>query len=105
MTKEQEEAIEILNKTLAIGDFVTGDWVKIEKGVRTVLNLIQEKDKTIQEQQAEVEKKDKIINNTIVTIHELNNTRRKYNCRFSKECNENGCGVCIYKYFERKVEE
>lgn len=49
MTKEQEKAIEVLNKGLAIGDFITTNWVETEFAVKTVLNLIQT-------QQEEIEK-------------------------------------------------
>lgn len=105
MTKEQEKAIEVLNKSLAIGDFVTTNWVEIEIATRTVLNLIQTQQNDTQRMQELLDlsdannvKKDKIIDEMAKYI-EILTVDLKIPIGENVLWNIEG----IKQYFERKI--
>ena len=52
-------------------------------------------------------KKDKIIDLMAICMEQTGTGRRSFSCIFrqNEECNENGCRICIKKYFERKIEK
>lgn len=101
MTKKQEEAIEDLERISKYGlrCIVTEEH---QETIETVLNLIQE-------QQAEIEKKNKIINEMAETIMIDTAKIGTFWCSGCTEiarCKHNNNAVeCIKQYFERKIEE
>lgn len=92
MTKEQEKAIRNM-ENFAYGK----DMACVSASdIKTVLNLIQE-------QQAEIEKKDKMIDEMIDYIdNECGCIKGFKNC---ENIEDPHCKDCIKQYFERKVEE
>lgn len=135
MTKEQEEAIERLEKRIKDNeDYKTTQvWLTDDvSAVYTVLNMLKEKDEEIEKLKVEnenvwklnanmsqrhlsdifrIKKKDKQIDLMADFIDKTGAGRRAFSCTFRKndECNENGCRYCIKQYFkeiaERKNEE
>lgn len=121
MTKEQEKAIEKLRETQ---DSYLKD--ELDTSIEVVLNLLQQLEREKQahirieqtykkeylDAKAEIEKKDKIIDEMSKQIHILciQNIRfiRKWwenNICKNKACDENiMCEDCIKQYFERKAE-
>lgn len=124
MTKEQEQAIEMIKEQKAqvehgiivmetnpedYDEYVYNDFVEWNKNAETVLNLIQT-------QQEEIEKKDKIINEMACTIYDYANLGKLGICDCELEdgkidldlCNQTladrNCNNCIKQYFERKIE-
>ncbi len=103
MSEEENKAIEDLRKILFEYEqanecgLSNNDFKDDIKTIATILNLIQK-------QQEEIEKKDKIIDKMAETMSRAGVGRRAFACDFGKECNENGCRVCIKQYFEKKVE-
>lgn len=102
MTKEQEEAIsrlrKITNRQILYGNkygIVIEEFKKLQEDIETVLNLLKQKD-------AEIEKKDKMIDLMAVEIGDISNNSY---CNSTKECNDEACKNCIKEYFERKVED
>ena len=113
MTKEQEvikyieTRIKICNENADICDDNDFDeeatYLREESYMlETVLSMLKEKDK-------EIEKKDKIIDRTAITI--IQRDIGKDYCEFNKSCEkcENGsrdlkCKECIRQYFEREVD-
>ena len=95
MTKEQEEAIEMLedikNNSWTTKYIMSSDSAKAE----TVLNMLKEKD-------SEIEKKDKIIYEMIGSFIDMG-FGFEY-CNNDNRC-INNCEKCIKQYFERKSEE
>ena len=135
MTKEQEEAIERLEKRIKDNeDYKTTQvWLTDDvSAVYTVLNMLKEKDEEIEKLKVEnenvwklnanmsqrhlsdifrIKKKDKQIDLMADFIDKTGAGRRAFSCTFRKndKCNENGCRYCIKQYFkeiaERKNEE
>lgn len=67
--------------------------------ITTILNLIEK-------QQAEIEKKNRIIKIMAIAIDQTSALRTGIGCRIkNEECNMNGCEKCIIEYFTNKVEE
>ena len=64
-----------------------------------------EHEERFNECEAELEKKDKIIDLMAQTMAQAGVGRRSFACDFGKECIQEGCRACIKQYFERKVEE
>lgn len=109
MTKEQEEAIERLNRFKTIEILYSNTFAMhieqlktLQEDIGTVLSMLQE-------QQEENKKKDKIIDLIInefykrVKINEncyIQKSKRIEDCLKHKNCKE-----CIKQYFERKVKE
>lgn len=103
----------------------TSDLKRWQNGVKVLLNLtnnqqseIRQYEKALHDQiikdydieiglKEEIEKKDKIIDEMVICMEQAGTGRRGFSCIFreSKECNENGCRVCIKEYFKKKVEE
>ena len=120
MTKEQEEAIDRINKSY---DDNTGYYDASGRDWITILNLINhlqeeneyihtELDKqqtTINNYAKEIEKKDKVIdlmaefikNNTLNNVL-IGNVCLKLKCN-NEECHEDNWEECIKQYFERKA--
>lgn len=133
MTKEQEDAIKFLElHTNFMGKLDKGrciripeeNFTKTKESIKTVLNMLKEKD-------AEIEKYkqlyNKALSDAVTTAH--NNIKQKKIidlmadcirvrdigedfCEFNKDCTKcrNGtreifCKDCIKQYFERKVED
>jgi len=108
MTKEQEEAIEIIDKM--IKSYIEADECGLSnndfkheiRAMKTVLNMLQE-------QQEANKKKDKIIDLMAEWISE----RCFYKDDYSNSCEiiqdscskEDDCKDCIKQYFENKVKE
>ena len=102
MTKEQEEAIEMLedieNNTWTTKYIMSSDSKKAE----TVLNMLKEKD-------TELKKKDKIIDLMAAFIDEISEYYTKIEGKNNDFCDEKcidkniDCRDCIKQYFERKV--
>lgn len=98
-----EEAIKYLN---IYKNILKNNNTQTAQAIETVLNLTQE-------QQAEMEKKDKIIDEMAKSIskdNELNfevcENVYKYNIEcIEKDKTKEMCKDCIKQYFERKVEE
>lgn len=121
MTKEQEEAIEMLedikNNTWTTKYIMSSDSKKAE----TVLNMLKEnsaeieqKNTELAEKSAEIEKKDKIIDLMTEYINYLSDELVQATgkneldfCDGNKCCKDSdySCEECIKQYFERKVEE
>ena len=103
MTKEQEEAIERLEKRIKDNeDYKTTQvWLTDDvSAVYTVLNMLKENSAELAEKSAEIEKKDKII--------DLMAERIEWLCKsngilLDKEHDENFIQQDIKQYFERKV--
>ena len=109
MTKEQEEAIEILSDSNILFNIQRDTALSIRVAIETVLNMLIEKDKKL-------EKKDKQIELTIDFIYKLAqkqpgtvihylekdgfNTSRCNNCSLNNDCRK-----CFKQYFERKVKD
>ena len=126
MTKEQE-AIERLNRIITTkfnNDYSIDSSDK--EAIETVLSMLKEKDKLINEQLKENVKmqkelneenkrcmilanndkfKEQVIDLMADFIDKTGAGRRAFSCTFRKnyECDENGCRSCIKKYFNRKV--
>lgn len=118
MTKEQEEAIELLIQYK--NDELFG--IAGRKALEIVLNMLKEKDadiaeykniieagiinaakdELVEEKNKEIEKKDKMIDLMAVEIGDISNNSY---CNSTKECNDEACKNCIKEYFERKVED
>lgn len=109
MTKEQEEAIERLNRFKTIEILYGNTFAMhieqlktVQKDIDTVLSMLKE-------QQEENKKKDKIID----LMSEWISERCFYKDDYSNSCEiiqdscskEDNCKDCIKQYFERKVEE
>lgn len=63
---------------------------------------------TAKKLQAELEKKDNIINLMAKKMAFEGTGKKLFSCDFrieTGECDENGCECCIKKYYEKKVEE
>lgn len=129
MTKEQEEAIERLNKlksrNILYGNragMIIEDFKTLQNDIETVLNMLKEKDKEIERLryikksfdyvvQKETEKKDKIIDLMAAFIDEISEYYTKIEGKNNDFCDEKcidkniDCRDCIKQYFERKVEE
>ena len=93
MTKEQDKAIERCNKLI---ETEHSNWIGItnQKAIETVLNMLKEKD-------AEIEKKDKIID---LYIDELVTNMFDRCCQeCCRECEKDKDTLrnCIKQYFER----
>lgn len=102
MTKEQEEVInklrKITNRQILYGNkfgITIEGFRELQEDIETVLNLLKQKD-------AEIEKKDKMIDLMAVEIGDISNNSY---CNSTKECNDEACKNCIKEYFERKVED
>ena len=101
MTKEQEDSIEILENTdiSTIELAENTDLYTYSLAVRTVLNMLKEKD-------AEIEKKDKMID---LMAEEMKKRATcplddyNYDLDCENKCNNN-TKECWKQYFERKVE-
>ena len=120
MTKEQEEAIEILedikNNTWTTKYIMSSDSKKAE----TVLNMLKDLQKenkymhseldrqqtTINNYAKVIEKKDKIIDLMAEKIDQLGNDYDDFciDTIWNEDCDED-CKNCIKQYFERKSEE
>ena len=107
MTKEQEEAIEMLedikNNTWTTKYIMSSDSAKAE----TVLSMlkhnsaeIEQKNTELAEKNAEIERLNRQID---LMAEEINETDRGYidYCQFKMVCDRN-CKECIKQYFERK---
>ena len=101
MTKEQE-AIENLENLSEYGLCYTIN-EKIQEDIETVLNMLKEKD-------AEIEKKDKMIDLLIDYIDTLSEYYTRAEGKNNEFCDEKcidkniDCYDCIKQYFERKAE-
>lgn len=108
MTKEQSEAIERIKYLLFIykkddekGYRATGDVFDTDfKAIETVLNMLKEKE-------AEIEKKDKMIDLMAEYISDLDIDEDICKKQSDNNCDdinrEVECKECIKQYFERKV--
>ena len=121
MTKEQEEAIEMLkdieNNTWSTKYIMSSDSKKAE----TVLSMLKEnsaeieqKNTELAEKNAEIEKKDKIIDLMAEYINYLSDELVQATgknelefCNVNKCCKDSNysCEQCIKEYIERKSEE
>lgn len=110
MTKEQEEAIKFLElHTNFMGKLDKGrciripeeNFTKTKESIKTVLNMLKEQD-------AKIEKKDKMIDLMAEYISDLDideDIRKKQSDNNCDDINrEVECKECIKQYFERKVE-
>ena len=108
MAKEQEEIInrlsKITNRQILYGNkygIVIEEFKKLQEDLETVLNMIKEKN-------AEIEKKDKIIDLMAEWISERCLYIDDYgnSCEIIQDsCNKKeNCELCIKQYFECKVE-
>ena len=113
MRIEQDKIINGLQDLIADREsFITNESDKENIFVKDK-EVLEEATKLIQEQQAEIEKKDKIIYKMEEHIHMLCIQDIKFirkwwenNICKNKACDENVmCEDCIKQYFERKVEE
>ena len=108
MTKEQEEAIERCNKLI---ETEHSNWIGItnQKAIETVLNMLKEKD-------AEIEKKDKMIDLIIDFFYKLTQESPGTTIHYlekngfdTSKCNNcspgNDCRKCFKQYFERKAKD
>ena len=127
MTKEQEEAIEILEEM--VKSYIEADECGLSnndfkheiKAMQTALNILKEKDKEIEKlekQSKNLDKQaqqyfeqtiylDKQIDLMAEFIEKTGAGRKAFSCTFRKndKCDENGCRHCIKQYFERKSKE
>ena len=98
MSEKERKAIEILKKGVAIGDFVTIDWVETEMATKTVLNLIETQSKMIELMAEQFEiMKDK---------------EEEIDCFIPREYSDiddcvkkDSCQECIIEYFRNKAKE
>ena len=101
MTKEQETLERIKKRLTRKADYNTGVWLA-EQDIETVLNLLKEKD-------AEIEKKDKMIDLMAEYISDLDIDEDICKKQSDNNCDdinrEVECKECIKQYFERKVEK
>lgn len=108
MTKEEEKAIERCNKLIEIEH---SNWIGItnQKAIETVLNMLKEKD-------AEIEKKDKMIDLIIDFFYKLTQESPGTTIHYlekngfdTSKCNNcspgNDCRKCFKQYFERKAKD
>ena len=97
MTDEEKKAIEYLKSRL-YGNEGCKFIDVAQSDLRIFLNLIKK-------QQAEIEKKDLIIDLMANAIDQTSALRTGIGCRIkNEECNMNGCEKCIIEYFTKKVE-
>lgn len=108
MTKEQEEIInrlsKITNRQILYGNkcgITIEGFRELQEDIDTVLNMIKEKD-------AEIEKKDKMIDLMAEYISDLDIDEDICKKQSDNNCDdinrEVECKECIKQYFERKVE-
>lgn len=108
MTKEQDKAIERCNKLI---ETEHSNWIGItnQKAIETVLNMLKEKE-------AEIEKKDKMIDLIIDFFYKLTQESPGTTIHYlekngfdTSKCNNcspgNDCRKCFKQYFERKVKD
>ena len=110
MTKEQEEAIEMIedikNNTWTTKYIMSSDSAKAE----TVLSMLKQNSAEIEQKNTELAEKNaeiETLNRQIdLMAEEINETDRGYidYCQFKMVCDRN-CKECIKQYFERKSEE
>jgi hypothetical protein len=116
MTKEQEEAIsrlrKITNRQILYGNkygIVIEEFKKLQEDIETVLNLLKQKD-------AEIEKKDKMIDLIIDFFYKLTQESPGTTIHYlekngfdTSKCNNcspgNDCRKCFKQYFERKAKD
>ena len=123
MTKE-EEAIKILSDSNILFNIQRDTALSIRVAIETVLNMLKEKDKLINEQLKENVKLQKELNEEnkrcmilanddkfkeqVIDLmaEEINETDRGYTdyCEMKIECDRN-CKDCIKRYYERKSKE
>lgn len=116
MTKEQEEAIERLNKYLIADKSNIYTRIRVND-LETVLNMLKEKDKYIKDANdittemsndikkliLEIEKKDKMID--LMTKYWQSGLAICENCiNIVENYDKEKCKQCIKQYFKRKVE-
>lgn len=116
MTKEQEEAIEILEgmiKSYIEADecgLSNNDFKHEIRAMQTVLNMLKEKDKLYHKALVDLVKADReniqLKKQTDLMAEEINETDRGYTdyCEMKIECDRN-CKDCIKRYYERKSEK
>lgn len=116
MTKEQEEAIEILEgmvKSYIEADecgLSNNDFKHEIRAMQTVLSMLKEKSAEIEQKNTELAEKnaeiEKLNRQIDLMAEEINETDRGYidYCQFKMVCDRN-CKECIKQYFERKSEE
>lgn len=108
MTKEQEEVInklrKITNRQILYGNkfgITIEGFRELQEDIETVLNMLKEKD-------AEIEKKDKMIDLMAEYISDLDIDEDICKKQSDNNCDdinrEVECKECIKQYFERKVE-
>lgn len=108
MTKEQDKAIERCNKLI---ETEHSNWIGItnQKAIETVLNMLKEKE-------AEIEKKDKMIDLIIDFFYKLTQESPGTTIHYlekngfdTSKCNNcspgNDCRKCFKQYFERKAKD
>lgn len=116
MTKEQEEVInklrKITNRQILYGNkfgITIEGFKELQEDLETVLNMLKEKD-------AEIEKKDKMIDLIIDFFYKLTQESPGTTIHYlekngfdTSKCNNcspgNDCRKCFKQYFERKVED
>lgn len=109
MTKEQEEIInrlsKITNRQILYGNkcgITIEGFRELQEDIDTVLNMIKEKD-------AEIEKKDKMIDLMAEYISDLDIDEDICKKQSDNNCDdinrEVECKECIKQYFERKAEQ
>jgi hypothetical protein len=118
MTKEQEDAIKFLElHTNFMGKLDKGrciripeeNFTKTKESIKTVLNMLKEKD-------AEIEKKDKMIDLIIDFFYKLTQESPGTTIHYlekngfdTSKCNNcspgNDCRKCFKQYFERKAKD
>ena len=123
---KEQEVIKRLNFHKEYARLSSNRVVISETDLETVLSMLKEKDKLINEQLKENVKmqkelneenkrcmilanndkfKEQVIDLMADFIDKTGAGRRAFSCTFRKnyECDENGCRSCIKKYFNRKV--
>lgn len=119
MTKEQEEAIERLNRLKTIKVLYTKTFAMtteqlkvLQEDIETVLNMLKEnsadieqKNTEIAEKNAEIEKKDKIIDLMAESFAEEGFYSEHCQTLIDNEICPNDCDKCVKQYFERKARD
>lgn len=107
MTKEQEKAIEKLNRILIAESGTKNLCTAVDiKDLKIVLNLIQKQQEENTSLKAENEKKDKIINE-MLEEYEYNariNIKNFCDEEMRKDTCIQDCKNCIKQYFEKEIE-
>lgn len=110
MTKEQGEAIEIIEKM--VKSYIEADECGLSnndfkheiKAMQTVLSMLKEKSAEIEQKNTELAEIERLDRQIDLMAEEINETDRSYTdyCEMKIECDRN-CKDCIKRYFKRKA--